>query len=122
MFRLGLRNQRIRFDIQPLEHERQDRQAFPPAGGIEMPMASQFAFRRVSPPKLGHGERLEAVEVGILEELRGGAFPGSGRRYGLGRLAEDVAKVAGLPECIPHLEGMEEAHLQGDRAAVPFLL
>ena len=65
---------------------------------------------------------MEAVQVGILQELGGGAFTSSGRRVPAGGLGENLFDVLYFAPGVEQAELAEDPLLEGDGAVLAFFL
>lgn len=64
---------------------------------------------------------MQPRDIGILEQLGGGALPCPGRRHALRRIGKELVQVAHLAPGVEHAEPGEEPVLQFGRAAVTFV-
>ena len=88
--------------------------------GVVVSVVSNFTLWGVPPPEFCHGEGLETVAVGMLQELGGGTFTCSGRREAVGVCLEDLMDVLLFILRIQEDELVEYPLLQGDGAVFPF--
>ena len=113
--------QRIRFDLQSHEHVFQNRFTLPLARRIEMPLAAYLVLGRHAPPEFAHGQRLEMMQVRILEQLGQSTFPRSGRRCLLRGTLENLAQIFHLAPGVEHPELGKQPQLESRRARLPFV-
>ena len=83
-------------------------------------MTTDFSLGRVSPPKLGHGNRLQLVLVSILREFGCGTFTGSCRWQLFEEFVEDGVEVLLFATGIEHPELFEDPLLEGGGALLAF--
>lgn len=114
--------ERIGLYIESLQHVVEDGLALVAAGGVVVSVTADLSFRRVSPPPFGHGQRLESMQVSVLQELGGGAFTSSGRRVAAGGLGEDLFDVFRFAVGVEQAELAENPLLEGDGAVLAFFL
>ena len=112
--------ERVGLDIESLQHVAKDGFALVAAGGVVVSVTTDFTFGGVSPPPFGHGQRLQPLQVSMLQELGGGAFTGSGRRVAAGGLGEDLFDVFRFAPGVEQAELAEDPLLEGDGAVLAF--
>ena len=112
--------ERVGLDIESLQHVAKDGFALVSAGGVIVSVTANLSFRRVSPPPFGHGQRVELVLVGVLQELGGSTFAGTGRRVAVGGFLEDQFDVFLFAVGVEEAELAEDPLLEGDGALFPF--
>ena len=85
-----------------------------------MSVSANFAFRRVAPPKFGHGQWLQSVEIGVLQEFGGRTFARTGRWVAVGSLFEDLFDVLVFAQGVAQAKLTENPLLDGDGTLFAF--
>ena len=106
--------QRIRFDVDALQHIAEQRPALAGAGGVERPAAPHFAGRGGAVPEFADGQRLEPVLQGVLQQLRRRAVARAARRD-KPPVGEDLPDRASLAPAVQHDILLEQPVLQPPR-------
>ena len=108
----GVLLQGIWLNIEPLQHEGEQRAAFARAGRIEASLMPDFFLWGGAVPEFAHCQRFEAMEIGVLQELGRGAVPSpSGRDEAA--LGKDFQYALPLSKCIQHDILIEQPLLKG---------
>ena len=114
--------ERVGLDIEALQHVAKDGFALVAAGGVIVSVAADLALGGVSPPPFSHGQRMELVLVGVLEELGGGTLACTGWRVAVGGLLEDLFDVFLLAVGVEEAELAEDPLLEGNGALFALFL
>ena len=81
-----------------------------------MQMTAYLAFWRLPPPKFTHCHRMQAMAVGILQQLRSCTFPGTGRRQLATGFFENFRQSLFLAKRIMHTKAIEQLPLKCSRS------
>ena len=120
-YRLRIPRQRAVLHIQSLQHKLQNRLTLSLAGRIKLQMPTHDRRWRLTPPEFPHSQWLQAVNIGILQQFRSGAFSRPRRRQFIAGGLKQFCQANFLATAIPYNERIEHFPLQCSRTLLTLL-
>ena len=114
------RLQRVGLHAESLKHIVQYGFTLALACTVEAAVATQLADGRLADPKLAHRQRTIAVDIGILQKLRGGTLPGAGWWQLAASIGKYLCERAPVAFGVKHDEAVEYPPLKRFRQAPAF--